>query len=121
MRRPETKSNESAVVAKALTKAAGEMKLSQADLAKIMKVDRSTLSRSLKAGIDPHSLRGEVSLMIIRIYRSLFALSGSDSGFKSHFLRTKNKYFDGKPIDVMQSMEGLVMVNNYLDAMRGKV
>ena len=121
MSKLKTELNQSAVVAKALLRASDFMNIKKKELAAMMKINQSTLTRALNNGIEPQSLKGEVGLMVIRVYRSLSALSGNNHDFMTHFLRTNNKYFNAKPIDVMQSMEGLVMLNNYLDGMRGKV
>jgi len=113
-------SKESVIVAKSLCNAANLMSIKKKELADILKIDQSTLSRSLKSGIKPKSLKGEVSLMIIRVYRSLAVLSGNNMEFINHFLRTPNKYFKAKPIDLMRSIEGIVKLNAYLDLMKGK-
>jgi len=60
-------------------------------------------------------------LQFVRVYRSLFAIAGGDKGFMQHWLSTENKALSGKPIELMFSILGLIQVNEYLDAMRGKV
>lgn len=114
-------SDDKKIISTALKNATDSLGLSQSDLASILRIDKSTLSRSLKKGIEPHSLKGQVSLLVIRMYRSLFALSGDNKRFMTHFLKTPNKAFQVKPIDLIKTLDGLVQVNQYLDAMRGKV
>lgn len=95
--------------------------MSKSDLSDILMIDISNVNRSLKAGIEPKSLKGQASLLIIKIYRSLFALAGNNKKFMTHFLYTDNNYFSARPIDAMKSLQGLVEVDQFLSAMRGKV
>ncbi len=113
--------NDNQLVADSLSKAAKFMEITHVELANMMGISASAFSRAIQKGFAPQSLKGQVALMIIRIYRSLSALSGQNHGFMTHFLRTNNKYFNQPPIETMDTLEGLVMVNQYLDAMRGKV
>ncbi|VAW46563.1 hypothetical protein MNBD_GAMMA02-1683 [hydrothermal vent metagenome] len=114
-------STDKKIVSTALKNATESMGLSQTQVASILMVDKSTLSRSLKSGIEPLSLKGQVSLLIIRMYRSLFALSGDNKKFMNHFLQTPNKAFGAAPLELLKTLDGLVQVNQYLDAMRGKI
>ncbi len=109
------------IIAYGLKEASKIMGISQVQLAAILQVDKSSLSRAFKNGIEPGSLKAQVSILIIRMYRSLFAISGDNSKFMKHFLNTQNRAFSSKPIDMIKNIEGLVQVNQYLDAMRGKV
>ncbi len=121
MNNGQQQSDDKVIVSTALKNATDSLGLSQSDLASILMIDKSTLSRSLKNGIEPYSLKGQVSLLIIRMYRSLFALSGDNKKFMQHFLQTPNKAFGIKPLELVKTLDGLVQVNQYLDAMRGKV
>ena len=114
-------SSDKQIIATALKRAIDFMGIKTAQLAKTFNVSVSTLNRDFQNGIEPESLKGQVSLLVIRMYRSLSAISGNDDEFVRHFLNTDNNYFGQKPINVIKSMEGLVSVNPYLDAMRGKV
>jgi len=44
-----------------------------------------------------------------------------DQAFMQHWLRSDNKALSAKPVALLHSVLGLVQVNLYLDAMRGKV
>lgn len=109
------------IVATALKRAGQFMGIKTSVLAEILNVSISTLNRDFQNGIEPDTLKGKVSLMIIRMYRSLCVISGNNDRFIKHFLNTENTYFRQAPIDAIRSLEGLVEVNQYLDAMRGKV
>lgn len=106
------------VLATALLKAGKELGLSQAVLEKAIDRDRSSISRK---GIDPETKSGELALLLIRVYRSLFALVGGDSVQMKHWMKTANRHTGGVPAEQVRSIQGLVGVMEYLDAMRGKI
>lgn len=113
---------ESEVLAKALFNVQTELGLTQAELGAIIGKNRSTVSRiELKGEIDPATKEGELSLLLISIYRSLFALMGSDKENIRHWLNTENQHLKGVPLQLMKSIRGIVSVSEYLNAMRGKV
>jgi uncharacterized protein (DUF2384 family) len=96
--------------------------ISNNDLSEIIGVHRNTLSRSLtKKSIASKSKEGECSLLLIRVYRSLFALNGGNIDAMKHWLRTNNRHIQGVPLDMMKTVLGLSRVVNYLDAIRGKI
>ena len=67
-------STESEVLAKALFNVQTELGLTQADLGLIIGKNRSSVSRlETKGEIDPATKEGELALLLISIYRSLFA------------------------------------------------
>ncbi len=112
--------DKASVLMKAFNNACAELGVSKTDAGKIIGVNRSTLSRKGSAGFDPESKQGELSLHFIRVYRSLFAISGGDKNFMNHWFTTPNKAMGGVPEKLVQSVLGLMQVNEYLDAMRGK-
>lgn len=107
----------SAVLGRSLLAAAEELGISKADIGTIIGRNRTTIDRN---GIDPDSKAGELALMFIRIYRSLFALMGGDRDNMRHFLRTENLGTRGVPAEQLRDIQGMVSVCTYLDAMRGK-
>jgi len=110
-----------AVVIKAFHRAYKELGVSRDDASRIVGVDSSTLNRNKDKGFDPTSKTGELCLQFVRVYRSLFAIAGGDRGFMKHWLRTYNKALSQSPLELMFTIRGLIQVNEYLDAMRGKV
>jgi len=115
------KPDENAVLIKAFNNSCKVLGLSRDDASVILGVDKATLSRNKQKGYDPRSKTGELCLQVIRVYRSLFAIAGGDQAFMRHWLNSKNRALDGKPRDLLATVAGLVQVNMYLDAMRGKV
>ena len=105
------------VLRKSLLAAAEELGLSRKDLGSIIGRDRSSIERR---GIDPQSKPGQLALIVVRIYRSLYALMGGDRDNMRHFMGTPNRGTGGVPSEQLRDIQGLVTVCAYLDAIRGK-
>ncbi|MBK9468295.1 MAG: DUF2384 domain-containing protein, partial [Gammaproteobacteria bacterium] len=58
---------------------------------------------------------------LVRLARALFALTGGDQDWIRHFMRTPNKVTGGIPARQIESIQGLVTVLQFVDAIRGKV
>ncbi|UTW08600.1 antitoxin Xre/MbcA/ParS toxin-binding domain-containing protein [Pseudomonas benzenivorans] len=110
-----------AVLAKALLNTREQLGLTQQELADIVGVHRTAISRWADSGLRPQSKTGELALLLIRVYRALFALFGGNLQDMRHFLRTENRHLAGVPLALMRQVQGLVHVVEYLDAIRGKV
>jgi len=118
----ESKPDESQVLAIALENLKDILNISNNDMSDIIGVHRNTLARSLhNKKIEPKSKEGECSLLLIRIYRSLFALNGGNVEAMKHWLKTNNRHIQGVPLEAMKTVLGLSRVVNYLDAIRGKI
>lgn len=116
------KPDESHVLAVALENLKDILNLSSDDLSQIIRVHRNTLGRQLKnKEIAPKSTEGELAILLIRVYRSLFALNGGNIEAIKHWLNTHNRHIQGVPLECMKSILGLSRVVNYLDAIRGKI
>lgn len=110
----------SAVLTKALLRAADLLGLSNATLACVLGVSEASISR-LGTGarkIDPASKEGELALILIRVYRSLDALVGADDALRRAWMGGYNRALNGKPLELIERAEGLVAVISYLDGMR---
>ena len=111
-----------AVLCKALFRASEQLTLKQAELGQVIGINRSSVSRLKDKGVlDPASKQGELALLLIRTARALYALAGGDDAWIKHFMRSHNTATGGIPAEQMQSVQGLMTVVTYLDAMRGKV
>jgi len=103
---------------KAFLKVGKELGITQDELGQIVGRDRTSIKRN---GIDPGSKVGELALYLIRIYRGLFALVGGKKEDLRHWMHTENRHIGGVPADRVKSVDGLIHVVEYLDAIRGKV
>lgn len=111
-----------AVLAKALLNAAEQLGLKQADLGAILGLDRTAISRlKQNPSLDPNSKKGELALLVIRIARALFALTGGDKDWIKHFMHNPNKVTGGIPAKQMETIQGLIQVVQFVDSIRGKV
>ncbi|MCF6776418.1 MbcA/ParS/Xre antitoxin family protein [Thiotrichales bacterium 19X7-9] len=108
---------EKQVLGKAVLNAAKKLGITQEQLELVVHRDRSSIYRS---GVDPNSAEGQLSLYLIRCYRSLYALMGGDEMNIKHFMKTQNKITNAVPIQQIMSIDGLVNLVQFLDAMRGK-
>ena len=108
------------VLAKAVKRAADLLGLSGAAVARIVGLSEPTISRVLhgERTIDPLSKEGELSLLLVRVYRSLDALVGTDDQKRMAWMRGHNKALGDIPIKLIERADGLVATLNYLDGMR---
>ncbi|MFC3606357.1 MbcA/ParS/Xre antitoxin family protein [Stutzerimonas tarimensis] len=111
-----------AVLAKAVLRAAEQLGLKQAELAAVLGVHRTAVSRlKSQPSLAPDSKTGELALLLIRMARALFALTGGDRDWMQHFMRTPNKVTGGVPVEQIETIQGLMSVLQFVDASRGKV
>lgn len=119
--RTESQPDSAAVLAKALLRAADQLGLKQGELARTLGVHRSALSRLKHSPtLDPASKTGELALLLVRIARSLSALTGGDEAWIRHFMRAPNQLSGGVPVEQIGTIQGLVTVLQVVDALRGR-
>ncbi len=110
-----------AVVTKAVRRVAEKLEVSQKDLARILGVSEATVSRFASGKlIEVDRKEGELALLFIRVFRSLDALVGDEAKARAWF-HAHNEHLGGVPAERVRTVEGLVHVAEYLDAMRGKL
>jgi transcriptional regulator with XRE-family HTH domain len=110
------------VTAKAVLAAAARLGLTHRHLAAAIGVSEASVSRLQHGrGIDPARKEGELALLVVRLYRSLDALVGGDDAQARAWLHADNAHLGGVPAERIRSVEGLVDVVGYLDAMRGRL
>jgi hypothetical protein len=111
-----------AVLAKAVLAAAERLEVRQRHLAAVLGASEASVSRlSRGRGIDPETKEGELALLFLRVYRSLDTLVGGDDAKARAWLHAGNDHLGAAPIDRLITVEGLVDVVQYLDAMRGRL
>jgi hypothetical protein len=108
------------VLGKATMRAAQEMRLSNAALARVIGLSEPTISRIAGGarGIAPESKEGQLALLVVRLFRSLDPLVGSDAQKRHDWLRSHNKALNGTPAALIETPTGLVNALAYLDGMR---
>ena len=111
-----------AVLAKAALSAARCLGLTNRELAKILGTSEASVSRlhrqrALRLG----SREAELAALFVRLFRSLDTLTGGDEAKARAWYGAPNSHLAGVPAERVSSVEGLVGVVQYLDAMRGKL
>ena len=110
------------VLAKAAINAATRLGLRHKQLAEVIGTSEASVSRMRSGrGLDPANKEGELALLFVRLYRSLDALVGGDNTKARDWLHSMNDHVGGIPADRIRTVEGLVDVIQYLDAMRGRL
>jgi len=118
---------DAAIAERALTKAtiraADKLELTNRTLGAIIGLSEPSISR-MKRG-DFKLERGqksfELSVLFVRLYRSLDAIVSGDEQVAKAWLRNNNTALRGVPAELIQSISGLVNVIQYLDTRRAKI
>lgn len=107
------------VLGKATVRAAVELGLTNAALARVIGLSEPTISRvcSGARGIDPESKEGQLALLLVRVFRSLEPLVGSDTAKRTAWFRSHNKSLNGIPSALIETPYGLVTTLSYLEGM----
>jgi len=109
------------VLAKAVFAAADRLGIRQRELAAILGASEASVSRLQRGrSLEPASKEGELALLFLRLFRSLDALVGGEAEKARAWLRAPNAHLSAIPLECIQSVAGLVRVDEYLDAVRGK-
>jgi uncharacterized protein (DUF2384 family) len=115
--------SEGEILSEAIGRVAGFWKLTNVEVGRILGVSGPTASRlrsggyALERGMKPF----ELAQYLLRLFRSLDALMGSDDEAAGRWLRTANADLEGRPVDLIQTLPGLVAVADYVDGFRAQV
>ncbi len=111
------------VLTGAVMRASALYEITQAALAQILGLSPSTVSRMANGAytLDDQKKEWELGALLVRLFRSLDAVVGSNDATARGWLNGENSGLKAKPIDLIRSTEGLVRVVQYLDAARGRL
>lgn len=120
---PERASDSGRVLTEAVGRIATLWKLSNDQLGSILGLSPATASRLRSGGfrLEPSTKAFELGQYLVRLFRSLDAMMGSDDTASMAWLKTSNLDLDGRPIDLIRSIRGLTDVANYIDDFRAHV
>jgi hypothetical protein len=114
---------EPSVLTSATVRAAERLQIKNAALARILGVSDSTVSRMRNKALflERSDKPFELAILFVRLYRSLDSIMAGDDAVAADWLRNKNTALNGVPLELIQSVSGLVDVIAYLDARRAIV
>lgn len=112
----------SAVLTKAVARAAERLGITKALLARILGLSPPTVTRLYSGAykLDERRKEWEFALLFVRVFRSLDSIVGDEQAAR-RWLNCDNRALNGKPIDLIRRTDGLVRVVQYLDASRALV
>ncbi|MBI5130797.1 MAG: DUF2384 domain-containing protein [Rhodopseudomonas palustris] len=114
--------NAGAVLTKATIKAAERLGLSQKVLSNVIGLSESVVSRMKSAD---YVLDGgkpfELAVLFVRLYRSLDAIVAGDEAAARAWMKSDNLALRGSPVELIQKIQGLFHVVQYLDTRRAPV
>jgi len=110
-------------MAKAVVNTAEYLDIPKNKLASILGLSPSSVTRLYTQTYQLAQSKKEwdFAVLFVRLFRSLDSIVGNPDDAKK-WLKSENKAFAGRrPIDLIESTEGLVRVVNYLDASRAVI
>jgi uncharacterized protein (DUF2384 family) len=120
---PQTANFEAVALTKATLRAAQRLGVKNRVLATVIGVSEATVSRMGKSEfmLAPDSKSFELSAMFVRLFRDLDAIVGGDENVARAWLANANTALGDAPINLIQSVSGLVNVVQYLDSRRARI
>lgn len=108
------------VLTKAVVRAADRLGLTGRQLAGIVGVSEATVSRWRRGEslLEPATKSFELAALLVRVFRSLDAITGGDEVVSRRWLHASNLALAARPIERMAQVQGLVDVATYLDGRR---
>src|SRR5262245_49725791 len=115
--------SEGAVVTKAALRAAGLLGLSNKAFARIVGLSEASVSRMGTGGytLTPGDKPYELAVLFVRFYRALDAIVHGEDGVARAWMTSPNAALGGTPIELVQTLPGLVHAVAYLDARRALI
>jgi uncharacterized protein (DUF2384 family) len=108
------------VLTSAIARIADFWGLSNAKLGVVLGLSAATASRmrSGQSALDPASKSFEAGQFLLRLFRGLDALVGSDDVAARSWLHASNLDLGARPLDLIDSFKGLITVCDYVDGYR---
>jgi hypothetical protein len=121
--RPVGAPRNSAVVTKAALRAARRLGMTNKVFANVVGLSEATISRmgSGDYELQPGQKSFELALLFVRLARSLDAIVGGDDAVAGAWLRNPNSALHEEPLQLIQTVPGLMNVIQYLDARRAVI
>lgn len=120
---PASHADQGRVLSEAVARVATCWKLTNEQLGSVVGISAATASR-LRSGsyqLQRAEKAFELGQYLVRLFRSLDALMGSDDAASMSWLKSENLDLGGKPIDLIRTIRGLNDVADYVDDYRARV
>jgi hypothetical protein len=116
-------STQAKVLSKAVARAAAFLELPAKDLARVLGISESSVSRLRKGEyvLAPNRKEFELAQLFIRLFRNLDAITGSDDITSRSWLTSYNTALRGTPLELIQTVQGLANAVSYVDSRRAKI
>lgn len=111
------------VLSEAVARVAACWKFTNEQLGLVLGISAATASR-LRSGsyrLERPDKAFEIGQFLVRLFRSLDALMGSDDAASMSWLKAENLDLGGRPIDLIRTIRGLGDVADYVDDYRARV
>lgn len=121
--KPDAAPDRGVVLTGAVLAAAARLGLSGRELGQVLGISEPTVSR-MKNGayqLEPGQKPYELAALLVRLFRSLDAITGGDETVARAWMRGHNAAFDTAPAQRISSITGLMDVVQYLDARRAPI
>lgn len=111
------------VVARAVLEAGARMGLTDGQLAQVIGVSGTTVSRMRKGEYAPapESKTFELAVHLLRLFRGVDAILGGDDVAVRSWMTTENTALHARPVDMISSIQGLMEVATYVDSRRAPI
>ena len=119
---PKRSISEGSVLTKATMRAADRLGMSQRVLGNVLGLSESAISR-MKNGeyVLERGKPFELAALFVRLYRSLDAIVSGDEQTAREWMKKENLALKARPVDLIQKVQGLIHVIQYLDTRRAVV
>lgn len=118
-----SQADQSRVLSEAVARVATCWKLTNDQLGAVVGISAATASR-LRSGsyqLQRAEKAFELGQYLVRLFRSLDALMGSDDAASMSWLKTENVDLGSRPLDLIRTIRGLSDVADYVDDYRARV
>lgn len=111
------------VLTTATVRAAELLGLTNAALARVLGLSPASVTRMSRGEfmLAPDSKAFELAQYFVRLFRSVDAISGGDDEASRSWMTARNTVLQGRPVDLIQTIEGLTRTIAYVDARRALV
>lgn len=111
------------VLTTATVRAAELLGLTNAALARVLGLSPASVTRMSRGEfmLAPDSKAFELAQYFVCLFRSLDAISGGDDEASRSWMTARNTVLQGRPVDLIQTIEGLTRTIAYVDARRALV